>query len=111
MDSAGVPLCLLCQKACPPVPEGASADARFCSQACQEEFQLRSSQAYMRARVLQTEQGVCQHCGLQAHQLYLRVRDAPPAHRKEILEGTWLEQLSLKQVGPPPTHTHFAHYK
>lgn len=53
----------------------------------------------MRARVLQTEQGVCQSCGLQAHQLYLKVRDAPPTHRKEMLENTWLAQLSLKQVG------------
>ena len=53
----------------------------------------------MRARVLQTEQGVCQSCGLQAHQLYLKVRDAPPTHRKEMLENTGLAQLSLKQVG------------
>ncbi len=41
----------------------------FCSPACMEDFQLRSNQGYMRARVLETEQGVCQHCGLNAHQL------------------------------------------
>lgn len=65
---------------------------------CQEEFQLRSSQTYMRSRVLETEQGVCQQCGLNAHDLFLKVRDAPPPQRKDMLENTWLAQLSLKQV-------------
>ncbi|XP_029604097.1 DNA annealing helicase and endonuclease ZRANB3-like [Salmo trutta] len=96
LDSEGRPLCLSCHKACGST--GGAWDTCFCSQTCQEEFQLRSSQAYMRARVLQTEQGVCQSCGLQAHQLYLKVRDAPPTHRKEMLENTWLAQLSLKQL-------------
>uniref|UniRef100_A0A4W5MFJ7 RanBP2-type domain-containing protein n=1 Tax=Hucho hucho TaxID=62062 RepID=A0A4W5MFJ7_9TELE len=96
VDSEGRPLCLSCHKACGST--GGAWDTCFCSQKCQEEFQLRSSQAYMRARVLQTEQGVCQSCGLQAHQLYLKVRDAPPTHRKEMLENTWLAQLSLKQL-------------
>ncbi|XP_019897874.2 DNA annealing helicase and endonuclease ZRANB3 isoform X2 [Esox lucius] len=96
MDSEGRPLCLSCHQACGTA--GGAWDTRFCSQKCQEEFQLRSSQSHMRARVLQTEQGVCQGCGLQAHQLYLKVRDAPPTHRKEMLENTWLAQLSLKQL-------------
>lgn len=52
----------------------------------------------MRSQVLQAERGVCQHCGLAAHDLFLKVRDAPPAHRKEALESTWLAQLPLKQV-------------
>lgn len=68
------------------------------SNRCEEEFQLRSSQSYMRFRVLEAEHGVCQHCGLHAHDLFLKVRDAPPSQRKEILENTWLSQLSLKQV-------------
>ncbi|XP_038853323.1 DNA annealing helicase and endonuclease ZRANB3 [Salvelinus namaycush] len=96
LDSEGRALCLSCHKACGST--GGAWGNCFCSQTCQEEFQLRSSQAYMRARVLQTEQGVCQSCGLQAHQLYLKVRDAPPTHRKEMLENTWLAQLSLKQL-------------
>jgi len=65
---------------------------------CQEEFQLRSSQTYMRSRVLETEQGVCQQCGLHAHDLFLKVRDAPPPQRKDMLENTWLAQLPLKRV-------------
>lgn len=52
----------------------------------------------MRSRVLQAERGICQHCGLAAHDLFLRVRDAPPAQRKEALESTWLAQLPIKQV-------------
>ncbi|XP_063733742.1 DNA annealing helicase and endonuclease ZRANB3 isoform X2 [Eleginops maclovinus] len=96
VDSEGVPLCLSCQHPCSTT--GGSWDTRFCSHKCQEEFQLRSSQTYMRSRVLQVEQGVCQHCGLHAHELFLKVRDAPPDRRKEMLESTWLAQLSLKQL-------------
>lgn len=59
---------------------------------------MRSSQTYMRSRVLEVEQGVCQHCGLHAHELFLKVRDAPPPQRKDMLENTWLSQLSLKEV-------------
>uniref|UniRef100_A0A8C1TNN9 Zinc finger, RAN-binding domain containing 3 n=1 Tax=Cyprinus carpio TaxID=7962 RepID=A0A8C1TNN9_CYPCA len=95
MDSAGTPLCLSCQK---PSGEHCGWAGGFCSPACMEDFQLRSNQAYMRTRVLETEQGVCQHCGLNAHQLYVQVRDAPRTHRKEILDNTWLAQLPLKQL-------------
>nr|XP_019958883.1 PREDICTED: DNA annealing helicase and endonuclease ZRANB3 [Paralichthys olivaceus] len=96
VDSEGVPLCLSCQQACS--NSGGAWDTRFCSHRCQEEFQLRSSQTYMRLRVLEVEQGVCQLCGLHAHDLFLKVRDAPPSQRKEMLENTSLTQLSLKQL-------------
>uniref|UniRef100_A0A9J7Y483 Zinc finger, RAN-binding domain containing 3 n=1 Tax=Cyprinus carpio carpio TaxID=630221 RepID=A0A9J7Y483_CYPCA len=95
VDSAGTPLCLSCQK---PSGEHCGWAGGFCSPACMEDFQLRSNQGYMRARVLETEQGVCQHCGLNAHQLYVQVRDAPRTHRKEMLDNTWLAQLPLKQL-------------
>uniref|UniRef100_A0A3Q2QYI1 Zinc finger RANBP2-type containing 3 n=1 Tax=Fundulus heteroclitus TaxID=8078 RepID=A0A3Q2QYI1_FUNHE len=96
LDSQGVPLCLSCQRACSNT--GGPWDTRFCSHRCQEEFQLRSSQTYMRSRVLEVEQGVCQHCGLKAHELFQKVRDAPASKRKEMLENTWLSQLPLKQL-------------
>lgn len=71
----------------------------FCSlDRCQDDFQMRTSQTYMRSRVLEVEQGTCQHCGLHAHDLFLKVRDAPPSKRKEMLENTWLAQLSVKEV-------------
>ncbi|KAM4538042.1 DNA annealing helicase and endonuclease ZRANB3 [Fundulus diaphanus] len=96
LDSQGVPLCLSCQQACSNT--GGPWDTRFCSHRCQEEFQLRSSQTYMRSRVLEVEQGICQHCGLKAHELFQKVRDAPASKRKEMLENTWLSQLPLKQL-------------
>ncbi|XP_019724009.1 DNA annealing helicase and endonuclease ZRANB3 isoform X3 [Hippocampus comes] len=96
VDRQGVPLCLSCQKAC--LTAGGAWDTRFCSSKCQEEFQLRSSQTYMRSRVLEVERGICQHCGLHAHDVFVKVRDAPPSRRKEMLERTWLAQLSLKQL-------------
>ncbi|XP_061840944.1 DNA annealing helicase and endonuclease ZRANB3 isoform X1 [Nerophis lumbriciformis] len=97
LDRQGVPLCLSCQKVCSTSGAGAW-DSRFCSLRCQEEFQLRSSHTYMRCRVLEAEQGVCQLCGLHAHDLFGRVRDALPSQRKEMLENTWLAQLPLKQL-------------
>ncbi|XP_067348920.1 DNA annealing helicase and endonuclease ZRANB3 isoform X1 [Channa argus] len=96
VDSKGVPLCLSCHQACSTTTE--AWNNRFCSHRCQEEFQLRSSQTYMRSHVLEAEQGICQHCGLHAHDLFLKVRDAPPSKRKEMLENTWLSQLSLRQL-------------
>ncbi|CAL8388244.1 unnamed protein product, partial [Boreogadus saida] len=101
LDGQGVPLCFHCQEPCPASPDDSSTatwDSRFCSHWCQEELRLRSSQPHMRARVLEAEGGACQQCGLAAHQLYLRVRDAPPAQRKDLLESTWLAQLPLKQL-------------
>ncbi|KAM8872272.1 DNA annealing helicase and endonuclease ZRANB3 isoform 1-T2 [Synchiropus picturatus] len=96
VDSNGVPLCLTCQQPCSST--GGAWDTRFCSFRCQEEFQLRSNQTYMRSRVLEVEQGICQHCGIHAHDLFQKVRNAPPSQRKEMLENTWLAQLSLKQL-------------
>ncbi|XP_077406643.1 DNA annealing helicase and endonuclease ZRANB3 isoform X2 [Vanacampus margaritifer] len=96
VDRQGVPLCLSCHQAC--LTTGGAWDTRFCSYTCQEEFQLRSSQTFMRSRVLEAEHGICQHCGLHAHELFVKVRDAPPSQRKEMLDNTWLAQLSLKQL-------------
>lgn len=95
LDSSGSPRCLCCQK--PSVVQSGWAGG-FCSTSCMEELQLRSHRNYAKSRVLETERGVCQTCGVDARQLYLRVRDAPHAQRKEILDNTWLAQLPLKMV-------------
>ncbi|GAA6095023.1 DNA annealing helicase and endonuclease ZRANB3 isoform X1 [Tachysurus ichikawai] len=107
LDSGGTPLCLSCQK--PSVDHSGWAGG-FCSASCMEELQLRSSRGYARSRVLETEQGVCQSCGLNARQLYLRVRDAPHTHRKEILDNTWLSQLPLKQLNEMIRHPVEGHF-
>ncbi|CAJ1087045.1 DNA annealing helicase and endonuclease ZRANB3 [Xyrichtys novacula] len=96
VDGEGIPLCLSCQKACSTT--GGAWDTRFCSHRCQDEFQLRTNNTYLRSKVLEAEKGICQHCGLHAHDLFLKVRGAPLSQRKEMLENTWLAQLSLKQL-------------
>ncbi|KAM8934000.1 DNA annealing helicase and endonuclease ZRANB3 [Pelodytes ibericus] len=101
VDSAGNPLCLHCQQSCSELAARCHAqdwDARFCSRKCQDEFLIRSNQSYMRAKVFEAERGVCQQCGLGAHELYLSVRDAPKAQRKTLLESTWMAQLPLDQL-------------
>ncbi|XP_053327400.1 DNA annealing helicase and endonuclease ZRANB3 [Spea bombifrons] len=101
VDGAGNPLCLHCQQSCShraATALTADWDTRFCSQKCQDEFLIRSSQSYMRAKVFETEHGVCQQCCLNAHELYLSVRDAPAARRKTLLESTWLAQLPVDQL-------------
>ncbi|KAK1166021.1 DNA annealing helicase and endonuclease ZRANB3 [Acipenser oxyrinchus oxyrinchus] len=96
LDAEGNPLCLCCQL--PSLQVNTAWDTRFCSQRCQEEFLVRSNQSYMRAKVFETEHGVCQQCNLHAQELYQRIRDAPRVSRKEILENTWMSQLSLNQL-------------
>ncbi|XP_069081160.1 DNA annealing helicase and endonuclease ZRANB3 isoform X1 [Pleurodeles waltl] len=101
VDKEGNPLCLHCQKPTPLLSiQGAATawDTRFCSHKCQEDFSIRSSQAYMRAKVFETEHGICQACHLNAQELYLTVRDAPKSQRKGLLESTWMSQLSLAQL-------------
>ncbi|XP_052446818.1 DNA annealing helicase and endonuclease ZRANB3-like [Carassius gibelio] len=90
VDSAGTPLCLSCQK---PSGEHRGWAGGFCSPACMEDFQLRSNQGYMCTGVL----GVCQHCGLDAHQLYVQVRDAPHTPQGDPGQHR-LAQLPLKQL-------------
>ncbi|KAG8432236.1 hypothetical protein GDO86_016756 [Hymenochirus boettgeri] len=101
MDSAGNPLCLHCQQPCSQPDKHVSTtawDTRYCSQKCQDDFLIRSNQSYMRAKVFETEHGVCQQCCLNAQELYLSVRDAPKIQRKTLLEGTWMAQLPLDQL-------------
>ncbi|OCT63361.1 DNA annealing helicase and endonuclease ZRANB3 [Xenopus laevis] len=101
MDSEGKPLCIHCQGPCtqPSNQHLATAwDTRFCTRKCQDDFFIRSNQSYMRAKVFETEHGVCQQCCLNVHELYLSVRDAPKGQRKTLLESTWMAQLPLAQL-------------
>ncbi|XP_075037055.1 DNA annealing helicase and endonuclease ZRANB3 isoform X2 [Mixophyes fleayi] len=101
VDNEGNPLCVYCQEPCSqPIAENHTAawDTRFCSRKCQDDFLIRSNQSYMRAQVFETEHGVCQQCCLNAHELYLSVRDAPKSQRKVLLESTWMAQLPLDQL-------------
>ncbi|XP_051884285.1 DNA annealing helicase and endonuclease ZRANB3 isoform X2 [Pristis pectinata] len=101
VNKDGNPLCLGCQQPTIQVSkhhESTAWDTRFCSQKCQEDFLVRSNRGYMRSKVFEAERGICQHCELNAQQLYLSVRDTAKTHRKALLENTWLSQLPLDQL-------------
>ncbi|CAH7195658.1 Zranb3 [Phodopus roborovskii] len=111
VDKEGRPLCLRCQQPTCQPEQGLSAwDSRFCSQKCQEEFWIRSSNSYLRAQVFATEHGVCQLCRVNAHELFLRVRDAPKSQRKNLLDAAWTAKLPLEQLNEmlrDPAEGHF----
>ncbi|NXY84303.1 ZRAB3 endonuclease, partial [Alcedo cyanopectus] len=101
LDRQGTPLCLSCQQPTAQLEPGCQArawDTRFCSHACQEDFSIRSSQSYLRAKVFEVEHGVCQFCKQNAQELYLCIRDAPKSQRKELLEASWMSHLPLGQL-------------
>ncbi|XP_052056444.1 DNA annealing helicase and endonuclease ZRANB3 isoform X2 [Apodemus sylvaticus] len=101
VDKEGRPLCLRCQHPTCQPEQGAKAsawDSRFCSLKCQEDFWIRSNNSYLRAQVFAAEHGVCQLCGVNAQELFLRMRDAPKSQRKNLLGSTWTAKLPLEQL-------------
>lgn len=101
VDKEGRPLCLRCQHPTCQPEQGSKAsawDSRFCSLNCQEEFWIRSNNSYLRAQVFATEHGVCQLCGVNAQELFLRMRDAPKSQRKNLLDSAWTAKLPLEQL-------------
>ncbi|XP_019516884.1 PREDICTED: DNA annealing helicase and endonuclease ZRANB3 isoform X1 [Hipposideros armiger] len=101
VDNEGNPLCLHCQQPTCQTKQECKAnawDSRFCSLKCQEEFWIRSSNSYLRAKVFEIEHGVCQLCNLNAQELFLRLRDAPKSQRKNLLDVTWTSKLPLEQL-------------
>lgn len=73
--------CRWCQKPVPPPRR------TWCSDACVEEYLVRSSAAHARRRVLERDRGICAACGLDCAALEKALRAARPC--------AWL-------VGPPP---------
>uniref|UniRef100_F6QFI7 RanBP2-type domain-containing protein n=1 Tax=Callithrix jacchus TaxID=9483 RepID=F6QFI7_CALJA len=101
VDNEGNPLCLHCQQPTWQTKQACQAnawDSRFCSLKCQEEFWIRSNNSYLRAKVFETEHGVCQLCNVNAQELFLRLRDAPKSQRKNLLDATWTSKLPLEQL-------------
>ncbi|XP_049629576.1 DNA annealing helicase and endonuclease ZRANB3 isoform X2 [Suncus etruscus] len=101
VDNEGNPLCLRCQQPTCQTKQDCKVntwDSRFCSLQCQEEFWIRSNNSYIRAKVFEIEHGVCQLCSLNAHELFLRLKDAPKSQRKNLLDMTWISKLPLEQL-------------
>ncbi|XP_006169781.1 DNA annealing helicase and endonuclease ZRANB3 isoform X1 [Tupaia chinensis] len=113
VNNEGNPLCLRCQQpTCQTKQEDKTNawDSRFCSLKCQEEFWIRSNNGYLRAKVFETEHGVCQLCNVNAQELFLRLRDAPKSQRKNLLDPTWTSKLPLEQLNEMirnPAEGHF----
>ncbi|XP_042639214.1 DNA annealing helicase and endonuclease ZRANB3 [Orycteropus afer afer] len=113
VDSEGNPLCLRCQQpTCQTKQEYKvnTWDSRFCSLKCQEEFWIRSNNSYLRAKVFETERGVCQLCNFNAQELFLHLKDAPKSQRKDLLDITWTSKLPLEQLNEMirnPVEGHF----
>ncbi|XP_069880097.1 DNA annealing helicase and endonuclease ZRANB3 isoform X2 [Dipodomys merriami] len=110
VDNEGNPLCLRCQHPTSQEYQANAWDSRFCSLKCQEEFWIRSNNSYLRAQVFETEHGVCQLCNVNAHELFLCVRDAPKSQRKNLLDATWTSKLPLEQLNEMirnPVEGHF----
>ncbi|XP_006880868.1 PREDICTED: DNA annealing helicase and endonuclease ZRANB3 [Elephantulus edwardii] len=113
VDNDGNPLCLRCQQpTCQTKREGKvnAWDSRFCSLKCQEEFWIRSNNSYLRAKLFETEHGVCQLCNLDAQELFLRLRDAPKSQRKSLLDSTWIAKLPLEQLNEMIRHPVEGHF-
>ncbi|XP_032817921.2 DNA annealing helicase and endonuclease ZRANB3 isoform X2 [Petromyzon marinus] len=116
VDGSGRPLCLGCSKPTQRASAAAGAAAgsnpgtsaaltgaadwatRFCSRACQEDFNLRSYNSCVRGAVRDAEHGVCRACGLDAQELFSRVRGTPRPQRKALLEATVMAVLSVEQL-------------
>uniref|UniRef100_A0A2K6M8K3 Zinc finger RANBP2-type containing 3 n=1 Tax=Rhinopithecus bieti TaxID=61621 RepID=A0A2K6M8K3_RHIBE len=101
VDNEGNPLCLHCQQPTCQTKQACKVnawDSRFCSLKCQEEFWIRSNNSYLRAKVFETERGVCQLCNVNAQELFLHLRDAPKSQRKKLLDATWTSKLPLEQL-------------
>ncbi|MDA8346965.1 MAG: HNH endonuclease [Thermaerobacter sp.] len=93
-DAEGRALCRWCQK---PVPKGRHS---WCSQACVDEYMIRSSPASARAHVFQRDKGVCARCGADTGTLEAAIRDLrarwkrwrwadSPAAEGEELDEEW----------------------
>ncbi|XP_072020208.1 DNA annealing helicase and endonuclease ZRANB3-like [Amphiura filiformis] len=103
VDKDGCPLCLFCGQATLSEAEsrhkGAAWDRRFCSEQCKEEHGLRNkSSKFAREKLLEAEHGICQQCGLHAHDLFTQVRDMAKSQRKDFLKSTPYASLSAQKL-------------
>ena len=96
--STGSPCCVLCLT---PYAEAdrVKYDTAFCSQECSVEFSVRSSQGAARRQLYATQKGVCQKCGLDAHDLFERIAVLTPAERyQELLRLGYRLPRSVKSL-------------
>ena len=90
-DPDGTPLCRWCGAPVKPPRR------TWCSEACIDEYLIRSFQGFVRARLFKRDHGVCQNCGLDCDALkteLLRLRQAGGSDGYPIYSGRWIDFLS-----------------
>jgi 5-methylcytosine-specific restriction endonuclease McrA len=89
---SGRALCRWCRAETPP------RRRTFCSDACVNEWKLRTDPGYLRERVLQRDAGVCAKCGINTISLRRDMRRLDFAARRRFLKEWGLTERSRKSL-------------
>ena len=89
---SGRALCRWCRAETPP------RRRTFCSDACVNEWKLRTDPGYLRERVLQRDAGVCAKCGTNTISLRRDMRRLDFAARRRFLKEWGLTERSRKSL-------------
>ncbi|XP_021860897.1 uncharacterized protein [Spinacia oleracea] len=92
------PLCKLCQNPCQDInakkPKGFSD--LYCSNACYEEYRLRTSGRFLRQELFEIEHGICTNCQLDCHKLVQHLKPLSVEDRGKYIERV-APQLSKRK--------------
>ena len=80
-------LCIYCSGERDQSGKRCEPSAPFCSYGCEESYRLRvSSCTELRLACFERDKGVCQSCGLDCHQLVMRLKPLSAARRRQVLD-------------------------
>ena len=80
-------LCIYCKGERDVSGRRCEPEAPFCSYGCAESYQLRVGNAQLgRKLAFERDRGICNRCGRDCHQLYMRLKPLPPARRRQVLD-------------------------
>ena len=82
-------LCLYCSGARDQSGRLCEFEAPFCSYGCEEAYRLRERGYGAAAELLERDKGVCRACGVDCHQLYMRLKPLPAVKRREVLDAAF----------------------
>jgi len=89
---AGRPLCRWCRAEVP------ARRRSFCSDACVHQWKLRTDPGYLREKVFERDQGVCEKCGIDTKTLRADMRKLDYAARRLFLKKWGLREGSRKSL-------------
>lgn len=99
----GKPVCRWCRG---PVPKGRQC---WCGDKCVEEYRARNDPAYMRHRVFERDQGICQVCGLDLVELRRRIQEI--RGRAGVVLATWYEEAAARRANATQAEQDWAEYR